>query len=413
MLGKSISSLKTGFVGDLIFKVIANIVSTVIRNIVVLPFLAKFFISTEYGEIVTVIGVITTVAAGLGNALLSTRLVLDSTYREKRDEGDFNLVCIIASIVSIPFAVPIAKYFSYAGNGQTLLIAAILFTETFVGYHSGWFILRQEYKKLLIYTVIGGVGFALGLAISRITKMWTFTYLVSDVFCMFFLIRFSPLIKEKYQFTPNRHVLLQKYALLILSTVISNALSYLDRLMLYPLLGSEAVSTYSTASVFGKAFNLIALPISSIMLGYYAAGKIKLDRKKYWLINSATLIALLLFVLMTRLLGIWFTGILYPTLIESAAPYVLIANISSAIAASAQITKSAALKYAKTYWTLIIQATYAILYLGLSLFFVNRDGLSGFSYAVLIVNILQLILLYVVCHNSLGSGEKTNYVGEK
>lgn len=403
MIDKLKSSLKRGFIGDLLFKMIANIISTIIRNIVVLPFLANIFVPAEYGEIITVVGVITTISAGLGNALLSTRLVLDSEYREAKIEGDFNIICIVVSTISIIFALPITKYFSYTGFEQIVLVALILFTETFVGYHSGWFILRQEYRKLLVYTIIGGSGFAVGLLISSITKMWTFTYLMSDIFSMVFLIRFSPLIKEKLCFTIKCPILLQKYGILFLSTLISNALSYLDRLMLYPVIGSEAVAIYSTASVFGKAFNLIALPISSIMLGYYAAGKIRLDRKKYWYVNLSTLIILGVFIVITRVVGVWFTGILYPSIIESARPFVMIANISSAIAASAQITKSAALKYAKTYWTLVIQFVYAVIYMGLGYFMVLKFGLAGFSYSVLSANLIQLVMLYIICDYALKS----------
>lgn len=394
-------SLNINFFGDLLYKLIANVISTIMRNIVVLPFLAKIFLPSQYGEIVTIIGLISTISGGLGNALLSTRLVLESTYKKDNIEGDFNSIAIIVSFISMAFALPIVVFFKYLDINQLLLISCLLFVETFIGYHSGWFILKQAYKKLLIYTIIGALGFGIGLFLSRITKVWIFTYLTSDVFSMLFLVLYSPLIRESLRFTKKVFILIRKYLILILTTVISNALTYLDRLMLYPIIGSSAVAIYSTASVFGKAFNLISLPISSIMLGYYATGRIKLNLKKYWYINFATLIALLIFIILTQIIGYPFTKILFPDLAENAKSFILIANLASAIGASAQITKSAALKYAKTYWTLIIQIIYAVTYILLGYILVMKNGLLGFSYAVLIANLVQIIVLYVVCHFAL------------
>lgn len=393
-----ILSVKNGILGDVMFKMIANVVSTIIRNIMVLPVLAVFFSKAEYGEIVTIVGVITTISAGLGNALLSTRLVMEADYRKSNLEGDFNLICVCVSFASMLFVFLIALLFPSLSIIQLAIIAVILFLETFTGYHSGWFILHQAYRKLLLYTLIGGGGFCIGLVFSYQTKLWSFTYLVSDIFCFVFLLYKSPLVKEKNSMTEKQRTTLKKYGVLILTTVISNALAYLDRLLLYPIIGSEAVAIYTTASMFGKAFNLVALPISSIMLGYYATEKIKLNLKKYWLINLSTIVVLFVFILTTRFVGVRLTGLLYPNIINDATPYVIIANLSSAVGASAQITKSAALKYAKTYWILIIQTVYAVIYVGIGYYSVLKDGLRGFSYSVLLANMVQLMLLYVVCH---------------
>ena len=402
---KILNSFKSGMVGDVTFKLIANVVSTIIRNIIVLPVLARYFTNTQYGQLVTVIGVITTITAGLGNALLSTRLVMESEYKKSHVEGDFNLICIIVSLVSVVFTIPIAIYFSSISGVQVLFTGIILFLETYVGYHSGWFILKQAYRKLLVYTLVGGIGFGVGILLTKFTGFWTLTYMCSDILSCAFLFFLSPHVKEKRFFTKILKITLSKYWLLFLTTIITNALAYLDRLLLYPLIGSEAVATYTTASVFGKAFNLIAIPVSSILLGYYATERIKLTKKKFWIINGITLVLLGAFILVTRVIGVWFTGILYPTIIDDARPYILIANLSSALGASAQITKSAALKYAKTYWTLIIQITYAAIYAGGGFLAAKSGGLREFAEVILVANVVQLIVLYIVCNKSLSQFE--------
>jgi len=406
MREKLIGSIKSGMIGDFVYKLMANVLTTVFRNLLVLPVLASIFSLTEYGNLITAIGVITTIAAGLGNSLLSTRLVMDADYRKENIEGDFNSICIGVSFVSVPFVILIHFMFPNFDFFQLVLVGVILFAETFVGYHSGWFILRQEYRRLLVYTVIGGAGYIVGLLLAKVTGYWSFAYLICDMVSMSFLIKYSPLVKEMYGFTKKRKKMLGKYMILIITTIIANAISYLDRLFLYPVIGSDAVSVYTTASIFGKVFSLISLPVSSILLGYYAAERLKLDVKKYWTVNIATLSVLAIFIILTQIFGIWFTGLLYPSIIEQAKPYIMIANISSAIAASAQITRSAALKYAKIYWVMIIQVIYASTYLGFGYLGLMSDGLRGFSYAVLAANIIQILVLYIVCHISLSKTQE-------
>ncbi|MFZ7134392.1 MAG: lipopolysaccharide biosynthesis protein [Eubacteriales bacterium] len=371
------------------------------KNIIILPVLAKFYDAKNFGMLVTVVSLIALIASSLGNSLTSTRLILEEEYTEANVQGDFNIVCLIVSFLGMLFVILISAIFPKLSFRELLIISAILFFETYSAYHSGWFILRQAYNYLLFYTLIGGVGFCIGLYLTYLTRLWPLTYLIADFLFVLFLVLLSPLVRERYICTNKFRKTISKYFILISATLVTNTLTYLDRLMLFPLIGGTAVAAYTTASFFGKAYSLIAIPISTILLGYFASGRTKLNLKKFWLLNSFMIFVLVIFLIFTSFFGKWATGLVYPNLISSASPYIVIANMSSAIAASAQITKSAVLKYADSHWILIIQIMYAIIYGGMGYYLTKQKALFGFAFAALIANICQIIMLYFACHMAL------------
>ena len=144
-------------------------------------------------------------------------------------------------------------------------------------------------------------------------------------------------------------------------------------------------------------------PIAGVLLGYYAQKNFAMNRKLFWIINSSVLIVSAAFFLVTVLLGEWFTGILYPELIEQSAPYMILANLASIINATASMTQPSVLKYAPTYWQIIIQCVYCIGYIGLGVIMMQKWGIMGFCVAALIANLLRLLLLYVLGNNYIKS----------
>ena len=167
-------------------------------------------------------------------------------------------------------------------------------------------------------------------------------------------------------------------------------------------MGAAAVSTFSTATYFGKALSVLAMPVAGVMLSYYAQRDFGMTRKRYWMINGACLGMLGVFALFSLLLGKWVTGLLFPTLIEGAGPYIFIGNLSAAIAALVQIVQTAAMKYAKTFWQLVVQIVYLVVYFGLGMILIGSFGLMGFCVASLIANSVRLVMQIVIGHIALG-----------
>lgn len=395
MLKKNI--LRTNIINDFSLKLFANAIQVIMKNLLILPFLASIMSIVDYGNFITIISVVALICSIFGNSLISTRLILEELYIRSGLEGDFNILAIVAGIIGFAFVYIISTLILKLNNSNVVYISIITMLETMLAYHSGWFILKNEYKKLIIYTIINSFGCFVGLLVTKYTSIWQFTYLISDCISFLYLVKFSPLIKENYSCTINLRSTLLKYFLLIITTGIATSLMYLDKFILFPLLGVKAVAVYTTAGVLGKGYSLISTPMASIILGYFASGKIKMSIQKFLNMNIIIFFTLFAFVFFIFFAATWITGFLYPSLISLAKPYMMIANLSSAIIASSQLLKSVALKYVDTYFILLIQMVYAILYGILSFYFSNKFQLSGFAYATLISSVFHYIALFIIC----------------
>ncbi len=379
----------------------SSLITTFANQIVLLPVLASVFSETEYGTILTVVGIKNIISGTLGNSLYSTRLVMDSRYKEQGQVGDFNLMATMASVIGA-VAMAISFFFVKDLNVKTLLLLLPLIAmSTLNNYFGVWYPLKLEFKKGLVNSLVISVGTLLGVAVMRGTHIWPISYLGSAVFGFIFVTTQTGVIKEGFKRTNLFATTSKKWFALGITTLLVNIVTYLDRLILFPLLGGGAVATFHTASYFGKAVSILAMPVASVLLGYYAQKDFKMTLKKFWLVNALCGVTLLVFAVFSAFLGEAVTGLLFPKLVQEAAPYIFIANMASATAAVIQLVQSASLKYAKTYWQVVMQVAYLGVYFGAGMILMQKNGLMGFCIAFLLANITRLVMLLVICHYSI------------
>ncbi len=391
---------------DFSLRISASVLTTFANQIVLLPVLASIFSSSEYGKILTIVGIKNIISGTLGNSLQSTRLVVNEKYEIENQKGDFNVLIIISSIVSILamfITMLVMKSIDYYSIFALAIITAFY---TFNAYATVWYPITLEFKKGLMHSIIVSVGTLIGVGLVFVTHFWPMAYFCSALAGTLFIVKNTGILREGRKITSLFNPTVIKWIILIAATLLTNLVTYLDRLILYPIIGSEAVATYSTASYFGKAVSIIAMPVASVMLGYYAQKNFKMSLKRYWIINGMCGGVLVCFALFSLVAGRWVTGLLFPSLVLEASPYIFIANMSAAIAAIVQIVQAASLKYAKTYWQIVIQLVYLSVYFVLGIVLMKLDGLMGFCYASLIAVITRLFLLIVICHFSLSKVEK-------
>ncbi len=128
-------------------------------------------------------------------------------------------------------------------------------------------------------------------------------------FCFFGMEnRYSTRIIEK---TLLFKITLNKYYLLMVATIFSGGIVYLDRFILYPMIGASAVTMYITASYFGKSISVLAQPASNVMLSYFSQGNFNFSMKKYYLINLLIIVSFSVFVLIALFFGKSITQLLF------------------------------------------------------------------------------------------------------
>ena len=173
-------------------------------------------------------------------------------------------------------------------------------------------------------------------------------------------------------------------------------MTYVDRFVIVPLLGADALSVFTVASVFGKTTSVAVQPVANVALGYYAQKDFVMTRKKYWVTNVITLSFGAVMYLIALLFSKLFITILYPTYVEEAVKYIALANVAAIMTAVSAMIQPAVLKYANMAWQIIIQIIYGVLIIIASLILIPQWHLIGFCWASIIAGACKIVIMLLV-----------------
>jgi O-antigen/teichoic acid export membrane protein len=340
--------------------------------------------------------IINLAAVSLGNTLNNVRLITDVSYSKKGYIGDFNPIIIISSVIVI-FIIPfLYKMFSSLSILSAIVLILFLFLETLFSYYRVVYRLELNFSGALKNSLISAFGTMVGVFLVWLTHLWPLAYLSSIIASVSYLIPKNRLIEEPFRTTPLMKLTLEKWGVLILTSLFANALVYLDRFLLFPIIGSEAVSTYNVASFLGKSFGAFLTPLAGILLGYFAQDSFKMSVKRFWIINSIIFLISALFFIFVILFGTFFTRIFFPTIVDHASAYLVLANLAAILGGTGAVTQASVLRYARTYWQIVIQTIYTIIYVGIGVISIKYWGVLGFCYAAIVANSTRLLLLYLI-----------------
>lgn len=379
-------------VGDISNNVIASFVQTGVAQLLVYPMLAYYFGDKEYGILLAIIGMINTVSTSLGISLNNVRLLEEKEYQEKKIEGDFQILLFASTIVG---CIMILGYSALNSKGDWSIVICsciLVVLQVCKSYYMVTFRLNLEYKKNTVLSVISAVGLIIGLFISKYMN-WCWAFITSEIFALAYLMRNNTLYKENFSISSQFNKTLKKYVILVVVSFVGNVTIYLDRLLLLPILGSVAVSTYTVAAFMGKSMGIVMGPIANVMLSYYSIDYISLDKRKFKKINNIIYSLAIVFFVICCLFGPSFTLLLYPKIAEYANPFLRLASLASILGIVGSMIQPAVLKYAPLNYQIVIQATYGGTYLLLGCLLSEKFEIYGFCVSQICVNLIKVIML--------------------
>ena len=377
---------------DFCLNIIASGLMTAGLQLIVYPVLAKSNSAVQYGTILTAMGICNTISATFGNSLNNAKLINHSTYLSSKTVGDFNLLFFFAAILcAIVSFLPV-----FIISGEILVAVLIAASNVFAVarlYYSVSFRIRLNYYKILECNTITTVGYIVGAFIAIKINLWPVAFLLGEILGGLYALCKSGLLEEPATKTTLYKKTRQDYFFLIISTFVVNVGVYLDRFLLFPVLGSESVSVYTTASILGKCIGIVMLPISSVLLSYYAQPGYKMTVKLFY--KQASIFVLLAVVVIFALIPISpvFTKILYPTLFSQAKQFIFIANTAAVIGVLGNMLTPAILKFLHSSWQAIIALFYCTIYGVVGYYLARQSGLMGFCIAAIIANSIKCIIL--------------------
>lgn len=373
-------------------------------NLLILPSLAAQFTPEQYGFVAAATSLINLVPRTMGKALNNVRLINDSKYDESNiSKGDFSTLLFIGQAVSL-LIVLIAMVF-YVGSKdfvEIILVAAMALLWFFREYYSVTFRIELNFKRVFMSNLVLVAGYAFGGLAYIVCARWQVIYIVGQLASCIYIICHTTLHKER----PIRSDLFKRtsidYASLSFSEVLANVPTQFDKLILLPILGSAAISTYYAASVITKILSLVIAPLNSVVLSYISKTN-KLAKQTFFQVVLLGIAASILCYALNYFLGDWILSILYPSYRIEAAIYIPMTALSAALMLFWSMIQPFAMRFGSLTWMMLVNAISSVAFLGVSFFLAAEFGIWAICIGSAISNFIKAFAFVFMCLKSIRS----------
>lgn len=392
------------FATDFIWSIAALVTMNGVLQLLVYPLLNRQVGEAAFGNILYVLGILAVFAPSVGLAANNIRLV------ESRSKKILNADALLSMmpLLAVSGAVFFAVCRGYLSGIADFIMAALLLVLTTLRYYGDVeYRMTLNYKGYFIYYAVLSLGYVIGALLYPLTKSWILCFLLGEAAVWLLLVVrghvYRPLTKSE-----NAGVISKKVFTLALSYLLYNMVLNLDRVLLQHLIDSSTVTVYYVASLLGKTAALLVGPLNGVVIGYLTKGKTKPITKKSFAVVFAAISAAgaVLFAAITVVMPI-FVKLLYPDIYENVLSVSTLANLSQIICFASSLLLTIMLTFCSEKWQLAIQSVYAVLFLVLSVYMTNQNGLQGFVSASLAANILRLVFTASIGIVILSRKEKT------
>ncbi len=387
---------------DLFFNTLGFGIYIATQQILLMPIMAKIFPEEEFAKIVLYISVFAIVTNVLGSEL---GIVKQVKRDEIRENSDYNRILLQLFPFIILVSIVTLCILKFNVIEIIMLTITILLGNTRL-YSAAHFRANKDFKKIVIQNVLYLIGTVLGLFITYKLKMIAIPMLLAEVICLIFDILNTDIIKTGVSKTQSNKEIWKTFAGFGFISFLINMTTYFDKIIIYPILGDNAVNVYYATSSMSKILSLITNPLHGVILSWLKGNDDEFKRK----VTTVTLKANIPMLIITFVLSIPLTYIavmiLYPQYLEDSRKLIIPICIGVAFSTAASIVKAILMKYIESKKLVKIYVIYIIiLFLGATIasYYI---GITGFAYAISLASV-SLWIMFILLLN------KTNTLQER
>lgn len=389
---------KKRVVFEFIENTVAYALPVIIQQFILYPMMARKLGAEKNGLFLTMIALNFFVVNLTATVLANTRLLLDEKYKTSKEAGDFNFLLLLFLIIDI-LVVGVATYI-YSGDGiSPIEIMLSCFVVSLFLYHDYVYVqyrIDLKFNKIFVNNILLCIGYLLGLALLfTLVPYWQIVFIVPYVMTAIYDTKNTELYKEPYRRTPLFTDTVKQYFILAGSSLLSTAVTYGDRLVLYPLLDGTNVSILVAAQIIGKMMQIISAPASSFVLSYLVKKKdmkIKISLKTVLIISIGCICIYAGCIIVSNPM----ITILYPQWASDSLQYVKYTAAFGLCHMSVMVLNSLLLRFCDSKWQIVKSTTYFISYLGFSFLLLSIWGLKGFCIGNLLASLVELVLTLAI-----------------
>lgn len=330
--------------------------------------------------------------------LHQTRLLENEKYKALGLHGDFLRILIVMSVICVSVTLSAMYLYGHAIVDALDYVLLTIMTLLFLihDYISVEYRIKLDFKRILTSNIILSFGYLLGIAyFCNISQRWQYVFIIAYAFAELYDFIHTKFWKETLSITPLLKRTTKKYFTLLSASIIVSAVSYGDRIFIYPITDGESVSIITSAELIGKMLMLISAPLSSFILSYLVKTNFFVIKINFKMIMAIIILCVIIYIICI-IISHPLLHALYPKWAEKSLGYVPLITITSIINFISQLYNTYLIRFYSAKWQVVINAVYFVLYFLLSIVSLINWGLYGFCMGTVCASLMRFILMMYI-----------------
>lgn len=357
-------------------------------QLVLYPELNFRFGENGYGEILFLISVMSIFSVSFGTAVDNARLVL--RHDAPPGNGDCNWILLLSGIIALAGGLPFAVgHLNETGVFSFALLALMMMLRY---YSAVEYRMKIEYVRYFFFFAVLAAGYLLGAYLLRVGLNWCGAFLIGEIAALLFAFRFGTIYRPPFfRTTKYFRRMFRTSVLLSGAEFFYNVIQNLDRLLLIYLLNPAANTQYYVISLIGRSPALLVQPLNSICISYLSTPSRRLSSEKFFRLSCGMIGLGICCFIGCFLMTPPFLRLFYPDQADAGNWLIGVICLGQIFCFLGNILMVILLTQIASHWQLILQSSYALVFLGLAIPWTIRHGISGFSWAVLTANAVRVL----------------------
>ena len=250
------------------------------QQVLIMPIISRNTNEKIFSEIILFITFFNIFCIVIGDELSNTRIARNKVYDKKYADGDFFYLLFFLTICLI-FLVIIANIFINISWLKIFIFCLIISLGVSRYFLMSFYKIDQKFKSILKANIFYLFGSICGLFLFFNYQLLYAPFLVAEILSilficldLFYLNKYSITFERTREFENTKKM----FSDLSITAIIINLISYMDRVIILPILGASSMAIYFSASSTSKILALIANPLSSFLLSKMGTND-NLDKK--------------------------------------------------------------------------------------------------------------------------------------
>lgn len=377
---------------DSMWSIAGLMLMNVVMQFLVYPVWNSRLGSEEYGNILYLISIMNIIAISVGSACNYARMTESAT--KNTYNINYNIILFISSIVVIPVIIIVGKFAGVSMSTSDTIAFLILTILTMWRYYADVeYRLNVNYKGYFVYYLMISIGYLIGIGAFYVTGMWALALIPGEIAGLITVFIKGTVFKKDVSFSAQAFKEVFKVVIvLIITDIISNIVFNGDRLVLKVFIDGTAVTAYYLASLLGKTISLISTPLNSVIIGYLAKYKGKLNLKMMNIVTAVSLAAVLVGTFLCTVASHILIAILYPQNYNEVKEFFVIANMAQVFYFVTNVITVILLRFSKARYQLYINVIYAAAFCAICIPVTMIGGdMWTFCIALLAVCVIRMV----------------------